>query len=112
MAENGMTLSVPVSFTTTEWRDEFKRAVGQHNQEFGSNGWGEILLIGDRLVVKEVSTGSELRLRETLEHLVLDAQRTARRETELRNAAREELKLTLLKREHTAKRMQNRFRSF
>jgi hypothetical protein len=98
MAENGMTLSVYVAFATTEWCAEFKKEVAQENLSFGSNGWGEIFLIGDRLLVRNVTRGSERRLRDTLDCLASSAQRAARREIASRDAAREELKLTLLTR--------------
>jgi hypothetical protein len=96
--DSGTTLSVPVAFSTSEWHGEFKKEIGQQNLHFGSNGWGEIFLIGDRLVVKDVTAGCERRLRDALDCMVQSAYRAARREIQLRAAAREELKLTLLTR--------------
>jgi hypothetical protein len=97
MPEAG-TLSVSVAFATSEWRDEFKKQVIEENLSFGSNGWGEIFLIGDTLVVRDITPGSEQRLRNLLEAMVRSAQRAARREIAARATAREELKLTLLTR--------------
>jgi hypothetical protein len=112
MVEATTTLNVPVSYASSEWRDEFQRFAAEVNREFGSSGWGEIFLIGDRLVVKDVNTGAEARLRAALEELVGKAQRSAQQVVHMRNAAREELKKTLLTRERTARTMQDRFRSF
>jgi hypothetical protein len=106
------TLSVPVVGADTDWRDEFKRAVIHDARDFGTSGWGEILLIGDRVVVKDVMAGAEGRLKASLEELVGRTYRTAVRAVRMRNAAREELKQTLLTRERTARAMQDRFRSF
>ena len=96
--DSGTMLSVPVAYSTSEWHGEFQREIGQENLNFGSNGWGEIFLIGDRLVVKDVTVGCERRLRDTLDCMAQSAYRSARRELQLRAAAREELKLTLLTR--------------
>jgi hypothetical protein len=97
MPDTGM-LSVPVVHTTDEWRDEFKKQVVEENLSFGSNGWGEIFLIGDQLVVRDIMPGSEQRLRNLLEAMVRSAHRAARREVALRETALEELKMTLLTR--------------
>ena len=97
MPETG-TLSVPVVFAGSVWRIEFKKQATEENLTFGSNGWGEIFLIGDTLVVRDITPGSEQRLRNLLEAMVRSAQRAARREIALRETAREELKMTLLTR--------------
>jgi hypothetical protein len=112
MVEATTTLNVPVANANTEWREEFKRFAAEENREFGSAGWGEIFLIGDRLVVKDVNSGAEQRLQSALEELVRRAHRSAMHMVKMRDSAREELKRALLTRERTARAMQDRFRSF
>jgi hypothetical protein len=99
--DDGLTLSVPVSFASSDWRDEFKRAVARQNLEIGVNGWGEILLIGDRLVIKNLSAADEPRLRAVLGETVGKAHRAAVQVERMRETAREELKLTLFRRERS-----------
>jgi hypothetical protein len=99
MVDGGTTVSAPVSHGSSDWREEFKRLLAWQNRDFGSRGWGEILLIGDRLVVKEVHAGAEDRLRQALDQLVRSAHRKAAEVAASRDEAREDLKTALLTRE-------------
>ena len=85
-------VSVPVSFTTLEARDEFKRLAANHGDAGISFGeWGELVLIGDRIVVKNVAPGDEPTLRSTLDQLLRLAETRARQAAEAEDASRREL---------------------
>jgi hypothetical protein len=83
-------LTVPVAFTTPGARDEFKRLV-----ELGGNAiesaCGQLLLIGDRVVVKDLVPGAEPALRSELDQLQRLAETRARDGAALHEASRREL---------------------
>jgi hypothetical protein len=89
--EQETTLSVHVAYANDDWREKFKREVATENMDFGINGWGEIFLIGDRVVVTDVTRGSERRLRDTLDCMVTAAERAVRRDIALRDMALQEV---------------------
>ena len=84
-------LTVPVAFSSLEARDEFKRLLEQAIGSTDAGGSGELLLIGDRVVVKNVAPGAEAPLRASLDHLIRLAETRARSSAELHDASRREL---------------------
>jgi D-alanyl-D-alanine dipeptidase len=85
------TLTIPVAFTSPQARDEFKWLLEADGSSRASNGWGALLLIGDRVVVKNLGPGAELTLRSTLDQLQRLAETRARQGAELHAASRREL---------------------
>ena len=53
--------------------------------------WGELVLIGDRIVVKNVSPDAVASLRSTLDHMLRLAERRAAERVEIEEASRQEL---------------------
>ena len=84
-------VSVPVSFSSSEARDEFKRLAANHGDALSFGEWGELVLIGDRVVVKDVAPGDEPALRSTLDQLLRLAETRARETAEIEDASRREL---------------------
>jgi hypothetical protein len=83
--------SVPVSFSSPEAREEFKRLVATHGDGLTFGDWGELVLIGDRVVVKDVPRSEEPALRKTLDGLLQLAETRAREQAEFHDASRREL---------------------
>lgn len=84
-------ISIPVSFSSPEARDEFKRLVAMHGEGLSFGDWGELVLIGDRAVVKSVPRAEEQALRATLNRLLQLAETRARDQAEFHDASRREL---------------------
>jgi hypothetical protein len=85
------TLTIPVAFALPEARDEFKRLLDHNGSTLEASGWGELLLIGDRVVVKNLAPGAEPSLRSTLDQLQRLAETRASESAELHDASRREL---------------------
>jgi hypothetical protein len=83
-------LTVPVAFSSPEARDEFKRLV-ERGPGMADSGWGELFLIGDRVVVKDLAPGAEPALRSELDQLQRLAETRARDGAVLHDASRREL---------------------
>jgi hypothetical protein len=79
-------LSVAISFSSSEAREEFKRLVVSHG-----DAWGELVLIGDRVVVKDVGPNDEAALRSALDQLHRLAETRAREQAKADEASRREL---------------------
>ena len=88
---NTTTLTIPVSFTSPQARDEFKWLLEADGASRHSNGWGSLLLIGDRVVVNNLSAGADQALRETLEQLQRLAETRAGQAAELHATSRRDL---------------------
>jgi hypothetical protein len=84
------TLTIPVAFTRPEARDEFKRLLEHNGSTLEGSGWGQLLLIGDRVVVKDLGPGAEPSLRAMLDQLQRLAETRANESAELQNASRRE----------------------
>ena len=84
-------VSIPVSFGSQEAREEFKRLTANHGDGLAFGEWGELVLIGNRIVVKNVSPDEEASLRSTLDHLLRLAERRAAEQLEMEEASRREL---------------------
>jgi hypothetical protein len=82
---------VPISFSSSEAREEFKRLAANHGDALSFGEWGELVLIGDRVVVKNVGPGEEPALRSTLDQLLRLAETRAREAAEIEDASRREL---------------------
>src|SRR3954452_15050050 len=84
------TLTIPVAFARPEARDEFKRLLEHNGSTLEGSGWGQLLLIGDRVVVKDLAPGAEPSLRAMLDQLQRLAETRATESAELQNASRRE----------------------
>ena len=84
-------VSVPVSFTSVEAREEFKRLAANHGTGLSFGEWGELVLIGNRIVVQDVGPDEEASLRSTLDQLISLAESRAREQVEVEEASRREL---------------------
>ena len=85
------TVSVPVSFSSPDAREEFKRLVATEAEGLSFGDWGELVLIGDRAVVKNVPRAQEPALRATIDRLLQLAETRAREQAEFHDASRREL---------------------
>ena len=85
------TVTVSVAFSSAEAREEFKRLAANHGNGLSFAEWGELVLIGDRIVVKDVPADEEQDLRSTLGRLVDLAETRAREQAEFHEASRREL---------------------
>ena len=84
-------LSVSISFSSTEAREEFRRLAKNHGDALSFGEWGELVLIGDRVVIKNVGPDDEPSLRATLEKMLELAERRAREMAAADEASRREL---------------------
>ena len=84
------TLTIPVAFARPEARDEFKSLLEHNGSTLEGSGWGQLLLIGDRVVVKDLAPGAEPSLRAMLDQLQRLAETRASESAELQNASRRE----------------------
>jgi hypothetical protein len=87
---NHATLTIPVAFALPEARDEFKRLLEHNGSTLEASGWGELLMIADRVVVKGLAPGAEQSLRATLDQLQRLAETRATESAELHDASRRE----------------------
>ena len=85
------TVTVSVSFSSPEAREEFKRLAASHGDALSFGEWGELVLIADRVVVKGVAPEEEAALRSKLDDLVQLAETRAREQAEFHEASRREL---------------------
>jgi hypothetical protein len=90
------TLTIPVAFTTPAARDTFKRLADLRRAAPDARAWAELLLIGDRVVVKHLDQIDEQELRAELDRMVNEAEERARREVASDEASRRELLDALL----------------
>jgi hypothetical protein len=102
------TVTIPVAFSSPEARDEFKWLMEANSGTTDGSGWGELLLLGDRVVVKDLAPGAEPALRSTLDQLMRLAETRARNGAELHDASRREL-LDALQRQQRARATALRF---
>jgi hypothetical protein len=84
------TLTIPVAFALPEARDEFKSLLEHNGSTLAASGWGQLLLIGDRVVVKDLAPGAERSLRATLDQLQRLAETRASESAERQDASRRE----------------------
>jgi hypothetical protein len=84
------TLTIPVVFALPEARDEFKRLLEHNGSTLEASGWGQLLMIGDRVVVKGLAPGAEESLRATLDQLQRLAETRATESAELHDTSRRE----------------------
>jgi hypothetical protein len=85
------TLTIPVAFALPEARDEFKRLLEHNGSTLEGSGWGQLLLIGNRVVVKDLAPGAESSLRAMLDQLQRLAETRASESAELQVTSRREL---------------------
>ncbi len=88
--------SASVSFTSSAARDEFKRLATHHADALGFGEWGQLVLIGDRVVVKNVAPEDESSLRSRLDELLQLAENRVRAHAEFHEASRRELQDAVL----------------
>src|SRR5687767_9758617 len=84
-------VSIPVTFTSVEAREEFKRLAANHGDGLSFGEWGELVLIGDRIVVQNVEPSDQASLRATLDTLIRQAESRARESVKVEEASRREL---------------------
>jgi hypothetical protein len=77
ITEPGTTLRVPVVGAGPEWCTEFKGEADLPRHTTFQDPWGQIGLIGVVIFVPAITPGSDKLLRQTLDALVLAAQRRA-----------------------------------
>jgi hypothetical protein len=77
ITEPGTTLRVPVVGATPEWCTEFKAEAELRHHTTFQDPWGHIGLIGVVVFVPAITPGTVSQLRETLDALVVTAQRRA-----------------------------------